>query len=218
MLLKHIFAIFMMELKLELRQKHTLAGIILFIISTVFLIFKGFNELAPQAWNVLFWIVIMFSGVNAIAKSFAQQNSNIAIFNYTLYNPLSLILAKLLYNFVYILLLVAIAMFVFTILGGNFIKNWSLFLQALLLGAFGLSSIYTFISAVSLGENNNSTLMAVLSFPLVIPIFLILLRVTSISIGLMQDTSVGTDLIILLGIDLLLSGIILLLFSFLWKQ
>jgi heme exporter protein B len=207
-----------MEFKLELRQKHTLAGILLFIISTIFLVFKGFNEFIPQVWNVLLWVVIMFAGVNAIAKSFVQQNSDIAIFNYTIYNPQDLILAKLIYNFIFIILVIITTLLVFTVLGGNFIKDWSLFIKASLLGAFGLSNIYTFISAVALGENNNSTLMAILSFPLVIPIFLILLRVTSVSIGLMQDTSINTDLLILFGIDLLLLGIILLLFSFLWRQ
>ena len=60
--------------------------------------------------------------------------------------------------------------------------------------------------------------MSVLALPLTIPCMLLLIKISSVSMRLMVDSSVGNDLLILAGIDILLVGLVVLLFGELWKS
>ncbi|KXK43074.1 MAG: cytochrome C biogenesis protein [Bacteroidetes bacterium OLB11] len=55
---------------LEWRQKYSLYGVILYIVSTVFTIKMLQDSPDGEVWNSLFWIVILFASINAVAKSF----------------------------------------------------------------------------------------------------------------------------------------------------
>jgi heme exporter protein B len=82
----------------------------------------------------------------------------------------------------------------------------------------GFSITFTFVSAISAKADNNATLLAVLSFPLVIPILMTLVKLSANAIGLINDTGVGQDLLILVAIDLILLGLTILLYPFLWRD
>jgi heme exporter protein B len=82
----------------------------------------------------------------------------------------------------------------------------------------GLSIAFTFVSAISAKAQNSSTLMAVLGFPVIIPILLILVKLGANALRLMQDTSLNGDIIILIGINLILLSVSILLYPFLWRE
>ncbi|MEZ4918327.1 MAG: hypothetical protein R2792_04400 [Saprospiraceae bacterium] len=46
----------------------------------------------------------------------------------------------------------------------------------------GFSIAFTFIAAIAAKANNGATLMAILSFPVILPILLTLMRLSSISL------------------------------------
>ena len=69
-LAKEIYFLLRKELVLELRMGYALGGILLYVLSTVFIIFSSFVQLPSQTWNILFWIILLFAAVNAITKSF----------------------------------------------------------------------------------------------------------------------------------------------------
>jgi heme exporter protein B len=60
--------------------------------------------------------------------------------------------------------------------------------------------------------------MSVLALPLVLPSVLLLLKVTAVSIRLINDTAVGEDIWMLAGVDLLLTGVMVWLFPVLWRS
>ena len=60
--------------------------------------------------------------------------------------------------------------------------------------------------------------MAILGFPLVIPVLLTLIKLSANALRLMRDTGIEKDVMILVSIDLLLLGIALVLFPFLWRD
>ena len=103
---------------LEWRQKYALGGIALYVVSTVFVVYTSLNQsdevLAKTTWNVLFWITILFTAVNAIAKSFTQESRERNLYYYTLMSPQGVILAKMAYNVGLMILLTGIALLVFT--------------------------------------------------------------------------------------------------------
>jgi heme exporter protein B len=218
MTLSHIVAILNKEVKLELRRKNALLGILLFSIILVYILYKSLNNIERLQWDALLWIVVLFSGINAIAKSFTQEDANTKIYYYTLYDPQEVIVAKLIYNFMFMMILFCLVLLGFSFFLKNGVKDQGLFFQGALLGILGLSTLFTFVASVSGQTNNNSLLMTIMSLPLTIPIILLLIKITAVSMRLIQDTSVGKDLMMLAGVDLLLLGSVFILFGELWKD
>ena len=71
------------EFLLEFRQKSTLAGILVYIVATVFISALCFKKIIhPTVWNALFWIIFMFIAVNVSSKSFMQETKGKGLFNY----------------------------------------------------------------------------------------------------------------------------------------
>ena len=212
------WALLKKEFPLERRQSYAISRILLYVFSTVFIIYTAFVRVDPQVWNTLFWMVMLFASVNAVAKSFLQENGARQLYYYQLADPLSVIFAKMVYNTLLLLVLGGLAFAAFTLFAGNPVRNYSLFLTAIFLGSLGFSITFTFISAISAKTNNSATLMAILSFPLVIPILMTLIKITANALALLQDTAVDEDIFILIAIDLLLTGVAMILFPFLWKD
>ena len=216
--IRSIWHLILKEIILEFRLSYAISGILLYVLSTVFIIYIAFKKVDPEVWNALFWIVMLFASVNAIGKSFVQENSNRQLYYYSLIDPLAIILAKIIYNVVLLALLGFIIWVAFSFIGGNPVEKSGQFALAVFLGASGLSITFTFISAISAKADNSATLMAILSFPLVIPILLTLVEFSGGAIGLFSNESFNHSISTLAGIDLLLVGGAIILFPFLWRD
>lgn len=202
----------------ESRKKSTLISILLFTLLVVYLIYKTFITMKAFEWNVLFWIVLLFSGVNAVAKSFMQEGNSTRIFDYTIFHPIELILSKIIYYFLFLMLIFTIILIGFSFFLTNPVKDYGLFFLASVLGLLGIAMIYTFVNAISSHSDGGSLLMSVMALPLTLPILLILLKTSATSMRLMQDSTIMNDVMILAAIDLMAGGIILLLFKTVWKE
>ena len=206
------------ELLLEWRQKYAISGIFLYVISTVFIVYFAVPNIQDRAWNSLFWMVILFASVNAITKSFVQENGHRQLYYYTLVRPQAVILSKMLYNTILLMSLSLLSYAAFSLFVGNPVQHIDQFFLAIFLGSLGFSITFTFISAVAAKADNNATLMAILGFPLIIPILLTLIKLSFNALGLLQDSAIDTDITILVAIDFLLLGMSLILFPFLWRD
>lgn len=217
-IVQEILFLLQKELLLEWRQKYAIGGILLYVVSTVFIVFLATLVIEAPIWNILFWIIVLFASVNAVVKSFVQENSNRQLYYYTLANPLAIICSKIIYNIVLLFLLTILTYGAMTIVAENPVKDASIFWAALFLGSIGFSITFTFISAIASKADNSATLMAILSFPLVIPILGTLMKISRSALALEQDTSLNQDFIVLGAIDLILFGLVIILFPFLWKD
>jgi heme exporter protein B len=217
-MLKEIFFLLKKDLTLEWRQKYAISGILLYVFSTIFVVYTSFIRVQPNVWNVLFWIILLFASVNAIVKSFVQENGNRQLYYYQLANPTAVILSKIIYNSLLLLLLSFLTYGLFSLVVGNPVKDYTQFFIALLLGSLGFAITFTFVSAISAKANNSATLMAVLSFPIIIPIIMTLVKISANALRLLNDTSVGKDMLILVAIDVILVSMAFVLFPYLWKD
>ena len=84
------------DLLLEMRQQHTFFGILLYVASTIFVLFLAIGHPDSVVFNALFWIVQLFVCVNAVAKSFLQESRGRMLYFYTIVSPAEFIIAKLL--------------------------------------------------------------------------------------------------------------------------
>lgn len=218
MQIKRISAILKKEIDIELRQQFAMGGVFLFAATVIFLIYKSFNNIPPREWTIILWIVILFAGINAAVKSFLQEKRETYLYYYTVLDPVDLVIAKLIYNTIFLTLIFVGAIFFMTLFAGFPIKDLSLFLGSSLLGIFGIAIVFTFVSLLATVGNSSSTLMSILALPLVLPILLLMLKTSAVSARLITDTSVDQDIIMVAAIDSIFLGAILLLFPGLWRS
>src|ERR1700754_179607 len=174
------------EVLLEWRAKYSFNGVLLYVVSTVFVCYISFNLTAgfsgstgyPVVWNVLFWIIMLFASVNAIAKSFMQESRGRLLYYYTIASPQAIILSKIIYNVLLMSLLSILALLVYLVFFENTIGDPLFYFLSVLLGSISFSTVFTMISAIASKAGNNGTLMAILSFPVVIPVILLLIRIS----------------------------------------
>lgn len=172
----------------------------------------------PPVWNILFWLIVLFASINAVVKSFVQESGARQLYYYQLADPAMLLLAKILYNSVLLFVLSTLSFGAYSLVAGNPVKDAPLFILVLTLGSIGFSIAFTFISSIAARANNSATLMAILSFPVVLPILLTLIRLSQIALRLLQDTSYFKDIINLLAIDAILMTLTFVLFPFVWRD
>jgi heme exporter protein B len=220
-LFQEIAALLRKEIVLEWRRKYAFNGILLYVISTIFICYLSFNlqrsQLNPLTWNALFWIILLFTATNAIAKSFVQESEGRQLYYYTLVSPEAIILSKIIYNTLLMWLMSILAYLVYSLILGNPVQNKVLFFANMLLGGMGFSTTLSMISAIASKSNNGGTLMAVLGFPVMIPFLLLLIKISKNAIdGLALSVSydeIGT----LIAINLIVISVSYLLFPYLWR-
>jgi len=216
---REFIQLFLKEVKLELKQRYVLNGILLYLVSTIFVTYLAFNgTITPETWNSLFWIILLFVAVNGISKSFIQENPARHLYYYTIASPEAVVISKIIYNLMLMGILSVLALAVFILLMGNMIVNPVLFVSALILGSLGLSSILTMIAAIASRASNNFSLMAILSFPIILPLLMTLMKVSASALTNNNWSGNVPLLIILLVINVAVILLAVLLFPYLWRD
>ncbi|HSZ26097.1 MAG TPA: heme exporter protein CcmB, partial [Cytophagaceae bacterium] len=176
------------------------------------------NKINPLTWNAVLWIVLLFASVNAVAKSFLQEKSGRMLYYYTLASPQAIILSKVIYNTGLLLLLSSISYFFYSIVLGNPVQDKILFFINILIGSVGFATTFTMISAIASKADNSSTLMTILGFPIIIPMLLMLMKVSKSAIdGLALSVSYD-ELIILGALNVMMVALAYILFPYLWRS
>ncbi len=204
---------------LEWKQKYAFNGIILYVVSTVFICFLSFKQVIdPPTWNALFWIILLFAAVNAVAKSFMQESRGRQLYMYTIVSARAVILSKIIYNLLLMLVISMINLFFYTLFIGNIVQDMPMFILGLLLGSAGFASILTMISAIASKAGTNTTLMAILSFPILIPMLITIIRFSKNAMDGLNASVNYQFIVILLGLNVMVIALSFLLFPYLWRE
>ena len=207
------------ELRLEWKQLYAINGLLLYITSTVFVCYLSFkNILDVPTWNALFWIIILFTAVNATSKSFSVETKGRLLYYYTLASAPAIIFAKIIYNTMLMFVISFAGYLIYSLLIGDLVQDKLFFIIGLLLGSSGLASILTLVASIASKTNQNSTLMAILSFPLIIPMLLVLIRFSKNALDGIDHSIQYPYMIALLAINIIVITLARLLFPFLWRD
>ena len=206
------------EFLLEWRQKHTFFGALLYIGCTVFVIYLMAQQPEPKIWNALFWISQLFITVNTVSKSFLQETVEKNRYYYSIVSPLQFIASKLVYSSVLMLIMSLITVFLFSGLMEIEMRSAAKFVAVTILGAQGFALLFTFLSAIAAQARQNAALMAILGFPLSIPLLLILEKLSIATISPIFQEGWGFLVLYMVVMNVVLIGISLVLFPFLWKE
>lgn len=208
------------EFLLEFRQKSTIGGVLVYVIGTIFvsaLCFKG--RLDKPTWNALFWVISLFTSVTISGKSFLKETGGQALFNFIHYSPRHFIVAKILYNMVFMLLLSFITFFFYGFFIKNEVENLPLFLLVLFLASTGLAGILSLMSAIASKASGNFAIMSILSFPVLMPLILVVIRLSKQAVDGIEWAGVSFDLLLVLAaLNVLTLALSFLLFPYLWRD
>lgn len=210
------------EFKLELRRKSVVAGLALYLFSMVFISYLAFalkqNLITPLVWSALFWISILFTAINSVAKSFIGEKRGMDIYYYSIASPIDFLLSKILYNFFLCLIMALAGYFLFTLFLNDPVENKLIFISTLALASGGFAASLTLLSGIASKANNSNILMAVLSFPVVISILLMAIKLTKNCIDGLDNDANYEPLLTLFAINCLVTAVSYLLFPFIWKS
>ena len=208
------------DIMLELRQQHTFYGILLYIASTIFVLYLSMPN-SPDAgvWNSLFWVIQLFVCVNTVAKSFLQESKGRMLYFYSIASPVEFIIAKLLFNVMLMLLMSMVSLILFFIFLDNPVTDSLQFMGIVLLGGTSISLVFTLMSAIAAKAQQNAALIAILGFPVILPILLLLMRLSKSAFAEIFKEGAVFQLAGLIGLmDLLVIILAIILFPFLWKE
>jgi heme exporter protein B len=221
-LFQSIKILFLKEFKLELRRKSVISGLGLYLLSLIFICYITFNlrqaSISEATWSALFWLVILFAVINSVAKSFIGENKGLSIYYYSIASPQAIIVSKILYNSVLCFVLSLAGYLLFELFIDNPIQDQQTFFVTLCLTSIGFASSLSLISAISSKANNSNILMAVLSFPLLISILLMAIRITKNVLDGLDPSFSYDELFNLVAINCILSGLAYLLFPYIWRS
>ncbi len=176
---------------------------------------SGFN---PVVWNALFWIILLFSAINAIAKSFVGENQARNLYYYTLVPAQAVILSKIVYNALLMGVLAFISYLFYSLVMGNPVQDQSLFIFNMFLGAFGFASTLSLIAGIASKSNNNGTMMAILSFPILIPMLVLIIKISKNAVDGLERANVVDELLTVGAINVIVITLSYLLFPYLWRS
>jgi heme exporter protein B len=217
-----IAALFRKEFALELRRKTVVSSIGLYLFSLVFICYITFslrqNTLNAATWSALVWLTLLFSVVNSVAKSFIGESKGLTIYLYTVASPQAIIVSKIFYYSLFSIALSFSTYFLFVVFIGNPIQNPWLFTATLLLSSVGFSSSLSLIAAIASKANNSTILMAVLSFPVLISILLMSIRLTKNAIDGIELAASYDELLNLFAINCIATALAYLLFPYIWRS
>ena len=212
---KNIISLCRIQLKQEMKNRNGIYGIILYVLSSVFVVYMAVKEINDSSvWVGLFWVIQLFSCLNAASKSF-QYSKGRDLYFYQLSGPRPFILSKMIFNLILMNLVFLLSQLIFSLMMGNPFENTSSFIILGTLGTSALSSLLTMMSAITFKADNNYTLMAILSLPIMIPLLIVLVQSSNDIIDGSNIASISQNLYILGGLNLMIISLAYTLFPYL---
>jgi heme exporter protein B len=216
--LKNIYTLLKKDILIEFRQQYTFFGVLLYIASTTFVIYLSMGQPEDKVWNGLFWVILLFICINAVARSFIQDGRGRMLYFYTIASPIQFIFSKLIYNSLLMILMSGLSLILFTILLGNPLEHGLLFFGIACLGGISLSLVFSFLAAIAAKASQPSAIMAILGFPLIIPQLMLLMKIANIAFSDIVQNGLAQMIGLLCGFDIMIIALAYILFPFLWKD
>lgn len=217
-----IAALLRLEVALDLRQRAAWVGMLLYVVSAVYVCYLAVKGgLGLATWNALFWIILLFAAFNALARSFQREDAGRQLYLYTLVDPRSVILARAIYNGGTMVVLSLLSLLVYTLLlGADVLEGADIgqFVLAVVLGGIGFAAVLTLISAIAARAGNGIGLMAILGFPLVLPLLLTVMRASKLALDGVAWSVTSTYFGGLVLLDVITVSLAWILFPYLWRD
>jgi heme exporter protein B len=208
------------ELLLEWRSKYAINGVLLYVVSTIFTCYLSFVSLSDKlTWNALFWVIMLFASINGVSKGFIQETKGRQLYSYILASPSAILISKTIYNVLLMLFLTTIALGFYLLVFDSFVPpDLLMYYVAVILGSISFSTLFTMVSAIASKTGNGGMLMAILSFPVIIPVMILLIKLAKNAVDGLPWENSWDDIGMILIVNVMIVSVSLLLFPYLWRD
>jgi heme exporter protein B len=204
------------EILLEWRHKTALGTIFIYVIGTSFLIYLIFQgDITIPTWIALFWIISLFTTVNAVSKSFIKDANEQFYYLRSIASPLEIVFSKIIYNALLITVLSLVIYAVMILFFNQNISDRRLFLLTVILGSIGFSNLFTLLSAIT-ARTQNFVLLAILGFPIILPLLLLIVKMSGLSDFAIRQKDIYLNLAAIGLLDIITLVLSVVLFSYIW--
>ncbi len=164
--------------------------------------------------SALLWVVMLFAALAGLAHSFVREVEGRTLTALRLSaTPTAIALGKLLFNWMFLLLLEAVAVPLFLLLMAAPPPRWGPFLAVLWLASVGLAAAATLVAAIIAQSRMKGALFAAISLPVVLPV---LAAAVSGTRAQWEGATVAADVGVLAAYAAAVLGASLLLYDHLW--
>jgi len=202
----------------EWKNKQAFIGIMVYIFSAVLITFLAIPGIDKPLFSALFWIVVVFTTLQGISKSFIGLRKGNFAYWQQLVSPETFLAAKLITAFLMMFLYTLLSFLIFLIIHGNIADNALLFCLVAMFVGTGISFVFTISSSIAAKTDSAGMLLPVLSFPLNIPFLLIGIKASKKAVDGLPLNLIIPDLLLLLGLNILILILGIYLIKFIWKD
>ncbi|GAB4325535.1 MAG: heme exporter protein CcmB [Candidatus Zixiibacteriota bacterium] len=220
-LVAKVWAVFEKDTRSEYRTRYAVNTLLLFALVTLTALSfaTGGIGLTPLLAAVFFWIIVFFSALSSLAQTFVKEvETKTATFLKLTAPDDAVFFGKWGFNLLLILLLEIVLTPLFMIMLNIEVLRWEVWAGALLLGALGLVSTSTLIGALIAAAGVRGALFSVLSFPVLLPLLIVLIRATEVAFGGGLEQGLGDSFAVLGAYAVITTTAGWLLFPFVWRE
>jgi len=215
-------AVFLKDLRSELRTRYAVSALIMFVVTTISIILfsLGSEGASTDALSGMLWVVVFFAAMSGLSRTFVMEEERGTTLTLQLLAPPGAVFfGKLLFNFVLVTGVNAVTVVLYAaFINGFVIRTMSIFVVTVGLGSIGFAAAATVIAAIIARANTRGTLYPVLSFPIILPLLLSVIDATRMaSEGAFFGEAAGEfQLLISYIVVVIVSSAML--FEYIWKD
>lgn len=221
-MLKQSLTVASKDITSELRTRYGISAIALFVLTAVVLVaFSVAGEpLSPPMVSAMVWIVMVFASMTGLGRAFiSEEERGTWIFLRIHTKPLAVYFGKLMVNVVLSVITNTLGVgLMLLFIPTAAVGTPMMLLLVVAVGSIGLAAVLTIVSAIVARSGTRSPVLPVLSFPILVPILMIGIRVTLLSLAGFQFSEAASDVTLMLvyaGIVIVLSTFV---FETVWRE
>jgi heme exporter protein B len=186
---QQIWTVAAKDLSIEIRTKESINAAGAFSISILLIFSFAFDPMAESTREFaggLLWIVFAFAGALVFNRGFARELPNECL-DALLSSPLSagsLVIGKALANFVMLIVVEIVSLFVLGIFYNvNWIKHPAELAEVLAMGTWGISILGSVFGAMTVNLRLRELMLPIIIYPLLIPLLIGAIEFTNVLLG-----------------------------------
>jgi len=210
------------DVRSELRTRYAMNALLMFVITSVATIMFALreDEVSTDVLSGMFWVVIFFTAMSGLSRIFVSEEERGTTMTLQLVaSPSVVYFGKLIFNCGLTLALSSAVTILYLAVFPTFIiKSTAIFILTIFLGSLGFAAAATIIAAIIAKANTKGTLYPVLSFPILIPLLMTVMKSTARALdGELFVAAMGEFQILASYLMIMIAGSYLL-FDYVWKE
>ena len=219
-----VWAILVKDLRVEWRNRETLAPMCVFGLLVVFLFNFAFETAHEETLRLLpglLWIAFAFSGILAFNRSFAAERENASLEGLVLapIDPSAIFLGKLLANLVFLGVTEAVVVFAAAVwYTFSFLPSLGALASILFFGTLGYAALGTIFGAVAANTRMREVMLPVLQFPVAFWVLVLAVDATSDALRGAASGDIVRGVFRVAGVSVIYAVVSFLLFEYVLEE